>query len=626
MRQLDEGPCCGRSTSVAAPSHALEYSPAGRCVSLLGVLAMVVGVAAATAAHATNRGPGGVTEQMHRLGTFTLPGPSTTPKSPRPSQAPPHQPMNRSLRHTTAAPVPRVTGSPVTTSTDSSFTGFSGLNDYQQFNAGTGAYAGTQFDLEPPDQGLCVGAGHVVEAVNNAIQVFGTDGTPETAPAALSQVFKVTPEATPNPASPSGYTFGLFISDPKCYYDPGTGYFFLSELGLSVDPVTGALTGPAEQLVAVSNHQDPTTWTTYSFATTDDGSSGTPSDPGCPCFGDQPLIGADANGFYVTTNEYSTLGTGFNGAQLYAMSKTGLETGTNLTVTHLQPGLDPSITSTLGGVAFTIQPSTSPNGVYETAAGGTEYFLSALDFGAAPALGTRANSIAAWALTDTASLNTSSPSLSLQAVVLPSEEYTQPPNATQKMGQIPLGRAVHSPEEMVTANDDRLNQTVFADGQLWAGLNTTVKTQNGPTLTGLAWFDVTPSMSGGSLSATLTSQGYLAVNKEDLLFPSIGVTPSGNAVMAFSLVGPNYYPSAAYTDLNFGPDPGTVHIAAAGVAPDDGFSGYRAFGGAGAGRWGDYSAAAATPTGTVWFASEYISGGHRTMFANWATFVAQVTP
>ena len=50
-------------------------------------------------------------------------------------------------------------------------THFGGLNHFDQRTAGTGAYANTQFNLEPPDQGLCVGKGFVVETVNTAIRV-----------------------------------------------------------------------------------------------------------------------------------------------------------------------------------------------------------------------------------------------------------------------------------------------------------------------------------------------------------------------------------------------------------------------------------------------------------------------
>ena len=39
--------------------------------------------------------------------------------------------------------------------------------------------------------------------------------------------------------------------------------------------------------------------------------------------GDQPLIGADRNGFFITTNEFSIEGPEFNGAQIYAFDKAG---------------------------------------------------------------------------------------------------------------------------------------------------------------------------------------------------------------------------------------------------------------------------------------------------------------
>jgi hypothetical protein len=398
----------------------------------------------------------------------------------------------------------------------------------------------------------------------------------------------------------------------------------MSFLEIALNPTTGAFGNTSAEYIAVSQTGDPTgTWTIYSFPTTDDGTGGTLSDPGCPCFGDQPLLGADANGVYITTNEYSISGTAFNGAQMYLMSKTGLESGTNTTVAQLQPGLDSSVTNALGGVAFSIQPATSPNGGYETAAGGTEYFQSALDFGAAPALGTRANRIAVWNLTNTSSLNTSTPDVALHVTVLPSEEYTQPPNAEQAPGTLVINK--HLP--LLATNDDRMNQVVYADGHLWSGLNTAVKTPQGPTLAGIAWFATTPSTAAdGVVSATLAGQGYLGVNKEDVMFPSIGVTPSGKSAMAFTLAGPGFHPSGAWAPVSLSSGAGPIHIVAAGKNADDDFSSVKAFGGDGVGRWGDYTAAVSDTSGTVWMGVEYISGIERTQSANWATFVSHVTP
>jgi len=274
-----------------------------------------------------------------------------------------------------------------------------------------------------------------------------------------------------------------------------------------------------------------------------------------------------------------------------------------------------------GGLSYSLQPATAPGSNYESANNGTEYFLSALDFNA-----TLDNRVAVWALTNTASLNTDSPSVGLNSVVIGSEVYGQPPDAVQKNGPIPFATAVHSPEELLAGNDDRMNQVVFADGNLWSGLNTVVQTPNGPTRVGIAWFIVKPSDPSGTLSASMTNQGYVSVNQQNVLYPSIGVNSSGKGVMTFTLVGPDYYPSAAYATIDATNGAGDVHIAAAGYVPDDGFTGYRAFGGRGTGRWGDYSAAVADENGTIWMAAEYIPNAPRTLYANWGTYVMSVQP
>lgn len=554
-----------------------------------------------------------------KVGTFSFAG-LGSPAAGRTAQAPPHQPMNKTLRHTSAAQVPGVTGTAVTGGEMGGFAGFNGLNDYQQVTAGTGPYTGTQFDLEPPDQGLCVNAagGRVVEAINLAAQVFDTSGTPLTQPAALNQLFGQAPEYTPTSTGAAGPPFGPFLSDPKCYYDPATSGWFLTVLSFAVNPSTGAFTGPSQQLIAVTTGDPSTsTWSIYSYDTTDPGGNG------CPCFGDQPLIGADANGFYITTNEYSTLGSAYNGAKMYALSKAGLEDGTNTAVTELQPGTDAAVTADLGGVAFSIQPATSPSAAdFDASAGGTEYFQSALDFGAAPALGTRADRIAVWSLTNTSSLAGPAPDVALHVAVLPSELYAQPPNAEQAPGALVINKKL----PLLDANDDRMNQVVYQGGHLWSGLNTAVKTPQGPTAAGIAWFATSPATSAaGDLAAALTGQGYVAVNEEDVIFPSIGVNDAGAAVMAFTLTGPDYHPSAAYAPLTLG-GAGPIYVAAAGAGPEDGFTSLKAYGGTGSDRWGDYSAAVADTSGTVWMATEYISGGQRTPFADWATYVYHVTP
>jgi hypothetical protein len=516
-----------------------------------------------------------------------------------------------------------VPGSPIVGGELPGFAGFSGLTHLDQLNAGTGVYANTQFSAEPPDQALCVGGRFVLEGVNEAFRVFTPSGNALTQPIAYSQFFGLPPEVVQsNPPS-----FGPFISDPKCYFDPATHRWFMTQLEFGVDQTSGAFGPPSDLLVAVSKTSDPRgAWWLYKVITTDDGTSGTPVHSGCPCFGDNPLIGADANGFYVATNEYGITSTAYHGAQMYAFSKTELETGANGNVVHID--VAPMTTSLPnGGLAVSVQPATSPTADWVQANNGTAYFLSVTDWSVGPALGQGANRILAWALTNTKSLNTTSPAVRLAFKVVSSEFYTQPPDATQKPGPRPLGTSLGNPLELVATNDDRTNQVVFAAGKLWMGVNTSVtQPDGGPPLSGIAYFIVRPSVAGGTLAASMAAQGYLSARGENIYFPSIGVTSNGRAVIAFSLSGKQYFPSAAYAPLTRGGHAGPIFIAGRGKLPEDGFTGYKAEGFNGVARWGDYSAAVADDSGRIWMGAEYIPRAPRSQLANWGTFLWHVRP
>ena len=147
--------------------------------------------------------------------------------------------------------------------------------------------------------------------------------------------------------------------------------------------------------------------TTDDGSASDDGSGNTmPSQPGCPCFGDQPLLGADKYGIYITTNEFSILGPEFNGAQMYAISKSALFGGTlKYQAFHGAP-IPLAEGPRLLGPARDVADGRSWN----TENNGTEYFLSALDFDA-----TTDNRIAVWAMTNTKSLDDPTPTVTLTA-------------------------------------------------------------------------------------------------------------------------------------------------------------------------------------------------------------------
>jgi len=136
-------------------------------------------------------------------------------------------------------------------------------------------------------------------------------------------------------------------------------------------------------------------------------------------------------------------------------------------------------------------------------------------------------------------------------------------------------------------------------------------------------------------------QGYLAVENNNVSYPAITVDGTGRGVMAFTLVGADHYPTAAYTSMDEKIGAGDIHVAAEGVGPDDGFTGYNPQSAYGSRpRWGDYGAAVNDGV-NFWIASEYIGqtctlsqyvasgfscGGTRTSLGNWDTRITKLIP
>lgn len=501
--------------------------------------------------------------------------------------------------------------------TKTGFFGFKGLDALTSENLDGGGLSGT---IEPPDQGLCVGNGEVLELVNLAFSIYNTSGTRTFAPQSLADFFGVSPSD--------------FLSDPKCIYDAATKTFFfsLTDLGGFPDSLTSS------SLLLGVMPAGGTTATAYKIDTTDDGSNGI-LHPHCPCFEDQPLLGADNFGVYITGNEFQLARSGgaFNGSQIYAINKT------DLVDNEMSPGVDffESPILLAEGIASSIQPGFSPSAAdFDTTHGGIEYFLAALDFNA-----TLDNRISVWAITNTCGLPSTSgnqaclsiPTLSPPAV-LSSDVYGVPPLARQKTGPHPLGSLLHHGLERLQTDDDRMQQVVLAGGKLYSALSTVAKVGAAKTAAAL-YFIVQPSITGGGdVAGTIVTQNYVAARGLYLSYPSIASTSDGRALMAFSLSGPSRFVSAGYFPVTSTVGLQNIFIAAAGVGVYDGISGYVAPN-VGVARWGDYSAVVADGS-ELWMAAEYVSGactvkqyradntcgGIRGVGANWGTFISQLTP
>jgi len=513
---------------------------------------------------------------------------------------------------------------------------FHGLSHFDQRNANSG----NQFSLEPPDQGLCVGNGFVLETVNDVMRVFDTSGSPVSGVVDLNTFY-----GYPAQFDRTTGLQGPFITDPSCYYDPDNERWFHVVLTLDVDPVTGEFLGPNHLDLAVSQANDPTgDWNLYSIPAQNDGSDGTPDHQcdGGPCIGDYPHIGADLYGFYISTNEYAFFADQYTTAQIYAMSKSALAAGEpSPAFVHFD---DLYIA---GRPGFTVWPATSPVGEYAAFRHGTEFFLSSMateESGNTRGFDFR---LGVWAITNTSSLVDATPSLNLLRGVLPSEIYGVPPASAQKEGDVPLADCLNvdclgfgdppEPQEegVLDSLDSRMQQVWYADGKIWGAQGTIVRV-GGQFLAGIAYFVVDPTAIGSG-GGVMLAQGYLAIPNNNVIMPAIATFPDGRGVIAFTLVGEDFYPSAAFAIINQALGVGPLRMAAEGLGPQDGFTEY--FLGGGRPRWGDYGAAV-VDGGSLWFASEYIGqtctfeeffldtscGGTRSALANWGTRISRLSP
>lgn len=537
---------------------------------------------------------------------------------------------------------------------------FDGLDFYQQRYADNG----NQFSVEPPDQGLCAGNGYVLETVNDVLRVFKSDGTPASGIVSLNQFYGYIPAINRSTGA-----YGPSITDPSCYFDPSVQRWF--HLVLTIDRVgtTSAESGKNHLDLAVSQTANPLgLWTIYRIPVQDDGTDGTPNHncPGGPCLGDYPKVGTDANGVYLTTNEFPFFAGGFIGAQIYAISKFALITSApNITVFQYNTG-DPSTDTASGLPGFSVWPALSTGGAFpDEFTGGTQYFLSSLavfqDSGVD-------NRLQLWSLTNTFGLWFNQPPKLVSSIVN-TEAYgipgfaRQPGSYTDGVGQAPgggnvnwpLGQCLNTPScasflgypnpytEVIAplaGNDSRIQQIYYANGKLWTSLGTGLIFDGGAQSDGLAWFILRPSAGFGTPTATVDNQGYLGDPNLDMTYGSVAALQSGRGIMSFTATGPSNYPSVAFVTLDEKTGPGDVQITTPGVGANDGFTGY--FLGGFDPRWGDYGAA--VPDGnSIWFAQEYIGqtctltqyeastpfgtcSATRAALGNWDTRIAKINP
>jgi hypothetical protein len=549
---------------------------------------------------------------VSRVAAIKHQGPEVKPNVPRLPLQPPRKAKAGVSRQTallSSSPLMQ----PMAISLSTSAFHFNGITHFDQRFANNG----NQFSIEPPSQGLAVANGYVLEAVNNAFQVYNLSGVPQL-PAVLStnQVFGLPPAIDRS----TGFN-GPYPTDIQAFWDPDIRRWFVLQRVAANDSQGNAL--PASKIyLAVSQTDNPTgTYNIYSMDTTN------ALHAGCPCVGDYPQIGADQYGFYISSNEFDFFNQ-FVDVSILAISKASLASG----VTHPTAF---EFFLPFNTYEFAVHPATTPPGAsYFTGScgvncAGLEYFVS-----------TQANNpdsaMAVYAMLNTSSLATAIPNLTLTETTVQTLAYSTPMlNASQPPGPLPQGSSLgFTVPPRIDAGDTRVQSVVYAGGRLYVTLGTQVTDAYGNLLAGGAYVVISAAYRGGLMSLAALRQGYLLTNGNNLLRPAIGVDAQGRGAIVFTLVGDGstvatgYYPSAAFVPFSAFAPGGTIQVAASGAFPEDGFTGYDVpfFC-----RWGDYGAAVLGGDGRIWLATEYIPNiltnqYPNSGFANWGTLVMALNP
>ena len=439
---------------------------------------------------------------------------------------------------------------------------------------------GDRCGCQPPDQALAASSSWVLQGVNTSVAVYNTSGTRQAGwPKTTVSFFGV-----PNP-TPSGCASSPFMSDPRAFYDPKDGRFWVAMLevegALGINPNCTRVT---RYWFAVSQTNNPNgTWNIYAFnmAIT----SGTGS---CPtCVADYTEFGFDQTAIYFSGNMFNLSGS-FVYAESYSVLKSTMESGASATAFGFY-GFKAN------GVAVdTLQPVEN-----EASSGpGVGLLINSFDTngdGTHDCFTTACSGVVVWAIA-----NPGKSTISVSGAIISTKTYIVPPNADEP-----------GCSGCVDTNDTRISGTpVFQKGLISFSLNTGLN--NGTQVVPAAfWGQISPTISGGTITggSVFQSGNIHFTGDRAAFFGALMATSSGNLLMVFDTTSSSIDPSIMYatrltTDTK-GKFESALYLKKATVPTSDQ-------------RWGDYEATSYDgSSNNTWFSSQYSNG-------DWATFIGKV--
>jgi len=432
---------------------------------------------------------------------------------------------------------------------------------------------------QPPDMALATSPKFVLQGVNTSFALYSTSGKLLAGPVNAQNFFGV-PDPTPFGCDPAG----PFLSDPRAFYDPNTGRFWVALLQVEDSPPIGV---HCHFLSAywIAN-LDPVSGTIniYRF----DMALGTTNNA------DYTQFGFDAHTVSFTGNMFNQQGTAFVYAEAQFADKKAMEAGTPVTPVAF-------IGFSANGVLLdTVQPVETETPVASDP--GVQYLVNSFNGNGDPfgddCFNTACHGFVVWAYHAT--------TRTISGTVAESASYLVPPNADEP-----------GCTQCIETIDARITGTpvysIGADRPLISfGIGTALF--NGTqTVAGILWGQIQPSLSGGSLTeASIYQEGHIVyAGDRAVSFPAVMQDIDGNLFMVFDTMSHTLNPSIMVTKQLEGDPLGTLRTP---VLLKQGLA--RTFDA----RWGDFEATSydGFSTNHVWVASQYSGSNH-----DWATFISQ---
>lgn len=440
--------------------------------------------------------------------------------------------------------------------------------------SGVGGTSPNPCGCSPPDVANAVGTSNVMEFVNLAGKVWNKAGTVLKNTFSLSSFFLL-------PSTD-------FLSDPYVIFDSISSRWFASILDVTRDKV----------VFAVSTTSDATgTFVIYSVTgPAPDLSFGV-------AFPDQPFIGADADKFGITGNQFSCsavplcASAAYDGTELWIVNKAQLVAGNAASFSFFTPD------TTL----FTLRPARHLGST-------TDFFVvsnckeEAAPFNCVSSANTQTHSLVVDVVTGVPGVST----VTLTSFLLSGSIATS---------SIPPGAVQPGTGFLLNTNDNRILSAVWQSSNLWLSWTDACIPGSGDTTTRSCGRLTALTTSGSSTTPTVAQDFDFAAAFKYVFYPAVSTDSNNNVAVVFGRSGSTEEPSILLTGRMGTAAPLTLQNSVrlfAGTAPDtiDG-------------RWGDYFSASTDPSTSPTTTSSaifWVGGEFRTSssFVKWSTELGEM--